>query len=117
MLKINLFVLSLAGLIFAGSAIAQPLNVGDKDEEGRTFLFNELIEEPYWTAWSGIRVRGDGSDETGVYILAEGKAVFEGVLSLYCNTASDHEWTLGNENAGVVPAKVTANARKLFCGR
>ncbi len=117
MMKLNVFLLSLAALLLAGTVHAQPPKVGDKDEEGRTFLFNELIEEPYWTAWSGIRVRGDGSEETGVYILAEGKTVFEGVLSLYCITANDHEWTLGNENADVVPARAIANARKIFCGR
>ncbi|MBL4645136.1 MAG: hypothetical protein JKY99_01615 [Rhizobiales bacterium] len=104
-------------LTFAGAAIAQDLRIGDADFDGRTFLLDEPLEGVYSNYWSGMRVSGDGSDQTDVHIRSDGKLPFDGILSLNCSAPDGHFWLLGEDQAmGLVPQQAIANAREFFCG-
>ena len=105
-------------LMITGSAQAQNPPVGGKDSDGRTFLFDETLEHPFSNAWSGIRISGNGSGQTDVHIKSDGKTVFEGTLSINCDSASGHFWTSNeSEAAETVPFEVISNARRHFCVR
>jgi len=103
-------------LTFDYHAQAQQLAVGDKDDEGRTYLFDEQLEGVYSNYWSGIRVGGNGRDQTDVHIRSDGKTVFDGIISIYCNNRSGYSWMLNGEQAEyTVPPEVVTSARTQFC--
>ncbi len=116
-MKIQNILFSILFLPFANAAIAQDLLPGDLDHEGRTYLFDEPLEGVYSNYWSGMRVSGDGSDQTDIHVRSDGKIEFNGTLSLNCSADSGHFWLSSEDEAeGLVPAEVFANARSFFCG-
>ncbi|MFK7903075.1 MAG: YncE family protein [Nitratireductor sp.] len=91
-------------------------SIGSVDEDGRTFLFHEQLESPYSNGWSGIRVSGDGYDDTDLHIRSDGKTEFEGIVRIYCASPSGHDWKLSADEAEYsVPKDMLTNARKAFC--
>lgn len=116
------------GAVMATGVAAQEPKLGDKNFDGRTFIFYQPVEI-YGNNWSGIRVNDPASDQANVYIKGEGKTVdFDGVMSINCDSASGYFWLTGsfwggetpateqlyNEN---IPTEVIAGARQLFCGK
>ena len=76
--------------------------IGDKDENGYWFLYEEPIEGVYTNTWWG-KQKGSSGSEVDVSIRAEGKtADFSGVLHIYCNNNS-HAWKSGRNFDSPVP--------------
>jgi hypothetical protein len=103
--------------MFVGRSQAQEFIIGDKDAEGRIQLLYEPVEGVYGNFWSGMRVSGNGKNQTDIHVRGEGKtAMFEGILSLNCESKSGHLWLTSERDANeTVPTEVIANARRFFC--
>ncbi len=86
-------------------------------DPSRTQLFEEKIDSAYSNFWTGMRVSGDGAEQTDVHIRGEGKGVnFNGILSINCESKSGASWKTSEiEAEEVVPGEVVIAARKSFC--
>jgi hypothetical protein len=100
----------------SGSLQAQDFEVGDLDDQGRTFLYLEPLDGVYSSSWYGELTGGDGNGQTDVRIITEDKVPFEGDLRIACDQSSGHLWTRGEAEAAYsVPEDVIITARRLFC--
>ncbi len=112
-------------LAFAAFVLpAAAWKIGNKDDQGFWFLYEEPVEGVYTNSWWGKQAGSSGSGKVDVNIRAEGKTVdFSGTLHIYCNNRS-HSWKSGSnfdEAARVdrvrdfAPNKMIGRARQAFC--
>lgn len=99
-----------------GSADARALDVGAHGEDGYRFLYEEVLEAPYFTTWWGKQI-GNNTRKPQVLIHTDEKTVFDGTLTIECGSQamawSDlSEWS----TVGSVPEEMKTIAGKYFCG-
>ncbi len=111
-----------------GTAYAYSL--GETGTDGRTFLYNEPVEDDYGNAWWGALAPSYAAGQIDLNVTGEGKTVdFSGLVMIYCRTADGHnmgDWVWRSaSNFGdvvavdkvykIVNQAVLANAGRLFC--
>ena len=97
------------------STDARATDVGARGDDGYRFLYEEILEAPYFTTWWGKQI-GNSTRKPQVRIYTDEKTVFDGTLTIECASQtmawSDlSEWS----TVGSVPDEVTKIAGKFFC--
>jgi hypothetical protein len=115
-------------LTMSGTAYAY--SIGETGTDGRTFLYNQPLEDDYGNAWWGALAPSDAPGQIDLNVTGEGKTVdFSGLVTIYCQTANGHNkgdwvWRSASNFGGavmvdevykIVDQQVPVSAGKLFC--